>query len=301
MNSKGTEELTWLDRMMNALEYLESSLDGEVDINAASRIACSSTFHFQRMFHLLTGVTVSDYVRKRRLSLAAQELASSSIKVIDVAMKYDYDTPEAFCKAFRKAHGITPSAARLPGTKLKLFPRLSFHISLKGDKDMDYRIVEKEAFSVVGKALTMPYTNDENLILIPEFWQKSTRNGTLSQLESMMSGKGELGSAILGVCIEFKSDPQEFTYVIGVQGGPEQVPQGLVRKEIPAATWAAFECVGALPDAIQALWARVFSEFFPATGFNHAEGGADVEVYPSGNVQDENYKCEVWIPVVKKT
>jgi AraC family transcriptional regulator len=145
--------LEWLIRMKNALDYMESKLTGPLRIEEIAAVAYVSPFHFQRMFSMLTGVTVADYIRKRRLTLAAQELAISNIRVLDVALKYGYDSPESFAKAFRKAHGLTPSAAREPGVQLKAFPRLSFHLSLKGDQEMDYKIVNKEAFTVIGKSM----------------------------------------------------------------------------------------------------------------------------------------------------
>ena len=285
---------------MDALEYLEEHLDDECDISEAARIACSSPFHFQRMFHMLTGVTVADYVRKRRLSLAAQELASSNIKVIDVAFKYGYDTPEAFTKAFRKAFALTPSSARRSGARLKVFPRLSFQISLKGDQDMDYRIVEKPAFKIVGAEVRVSTRDGENMQAIPKFWGESMASGVVKRLADLTSRESVLGDALLGVCTEFEQDQQEFTYLIAVEKTGDAIPEGLVEKSIPAASWAVFESVGAMPDAIQKVWGRIFSEFFPSTGFEHAEGGPEIEFYPPGDVQSADYVCEVWVPVVKK-
>lgn len=146
--------MEWLNKMMDAINYMEMNMEGQLDIKDIAKAACSSPFHFQRMFHMMTGFTVAEYIRNSKLTLAAQELAIlSNIRVIDVALKYGYDSPESFAKAFRRAHGITPSAARGPGANLKAFPCISFHLSLKGDKDMDYRIIQKEAFKVIGKVI----------------------------------------------------------------------------------------------------------------------------------------------------
>jgi AraC family transcriptional regulator len=263
-------------------------------------VACSSTFHFQRMFQMLTGVTVGDYMRKRRLTLAAQELATSDVRVIDIALKYGYDTPESFTKAFRKVHEVTPSAARKPETRLKVFPRLSFQLSIKGDKDMDYRIVEKQAFKVVGKAIRVSTRDNEHMQMIPKFWQSSMTDGVYQAVVNLNTGQGMFGGATMGVCVDFQMDKQEFTYMIAVESLGSAIPDGFVEKEIKAATWAVFDSVGALPDAIQSVWQRIFSEFFPSTGFEHAEGGAEIEIYPPGLPSDESYKCEVWIPIVRK-
>ena len=128
--------MEWLDWMRNSIAYLEDHLEEKFDINEVAKAACSSKFHFQRMFQMLTGITVAEYVRRRRLTLAAQELAMTKTKVLDIALKYGYETPESFAKAFLKIHGITPSAARKSGSMLKSYPRMSFHISLTGDSSI---------------------------------------------------------------------------------------------------------------------------------------------------------------------
>jgi AraC family transcriptional regulator len=286
--------------MMNALDYLEENMGGDLDMDEAAGIACSSPFHFQRTFHILTGVTVAEYVRKRRLTLAAQELASTRAKVIDVALKYGYDTPEAFCKAFRRAHGITPSDARRPETRLKVFPRMSFHIELKGDQEMDYRITEKPAFTVLAKGVRVSTKDGEHTRRIPAFWQESMGNGTIDTVVRSLKHDGITERAMLGVCADFESDLQEFTYSIAVETGDNAAPAGFELRTIPAANWAVFDSVGAIPDAIQKTFTRIFSEFFPSTGYEHAEGLPEIEVYPAGDISSADYRCEVWIPIVKK-
>ena len=143
--------------MKDAIDYLEKNITEKLEIEEVAKIAFSSSFHFQRMFHMLMGVTVSEYLRRRRLTLAAQELQSSNIKVIDVALKYGYETPEAFTKAFKRLHGISPMSAREEGASLKAYPKLTLHISIKGDKDMDYKILSK----VFVRILT------RNIIILP--------------------------------------------------------------------------------------------------------------------------------------
>jgi AraC family transcriptional regulator len=160
--------LDWLTRMKNALDLIEMKLVEPLDIEEIAKAAYTSPFHFQRMFHMLTGMTLAEYIRKRKFTLAAQELATSTSKVLDIALKYGYDSPESFSKAFRKIHGITPSSARDPGVLLKAFPRISFHLTLKGDKDMDYRIVEKESFVIIGKSIQVSCKDGENFRQIPE-------------------------------------------------------------------------------------------------------------------------------------
>ncbi len=285
--------MEWLNRMNSALELIETRMEAELDIHEIARAVCSSPFHFQRMFYMVTGVTVGEYVRKRKLTLAAQELASTEIKVIDVALKYGYDSPEAFAKAFRKIHGISPSAARASGMKLKAYPRLSFQISLKGDQEMDYRIVEKAAFPVVGKGIRVSTVDGENFRRIPKFWDECMEDGTYEALCGLSQGK-----EVFGICMEFCKDQHELTYMIAVQSDAA-VPTGMEQREISAATWAVFPSVGPVPDAIQKVWQRIFAEWFPATGYEHADG-PELEVYPISTMDEAEYRCEVWIPIVKQ-
>jgi len=284
----------WLLRMKEAIDLMESTMEKRMDIEQIARAAHSSPFHFQRMFHMLTGMTVAEYTRKRKLTLAAQELAMTSAKVLDVALKYGYDSPESFSKAFRKIHGISPSEARLPGVSLKAFPRISFHLSLKGDKDMDYRIVEKESFTLVGKTMEVSCSDGGQSHGISEFWAKSAADGTIGRIVSLVNG-----DTLYGVCLDMKPGTGDLTYMIAGETDSADSEAGLSLKTIPAATWAVFPCVGPIPGSIQNVFQRIFQEWFPATGYEHA-GLPEMEVYPSGNTEAEDYRCEVWIPVVKK-
>lgn len=285
--------MEWLDRLRDSIDYLENNMESKFDIDMAARIALSSRFHFQRMFYMITGVTVAEYVRKRRLTLAAHELTTSDTKVIDVALKYGYQTPEAFAKAFQKIHGVSPSEARELGINLKAYPRISFQIQIKGEEAMNYRIVEKEAFKIIGKAKRVTTVDGKNLEIIPKFWDEVCENGLYEKLKGMA---GSLG--ILGICTDFAPDQEELTYIIAVEKAQSETPDGLIEREIPANTWAIFESVGPMPKAIQEVWKRIFSEWFPATGYEHANG-PELEVYLPGNMEDSNYKCEVWIPIIK--
>ncbi|MCC3372711.1 AraC family transcriptional regulator [Cohnella sp. REN36] len=286
-----------LRRMMDALDLMERRMEDRLDIEEIARAACASPFHFQRMFHMLTSMTVAEYMRKRRLTLAAQELASTTAKVIDVAMKYGYDSPESFAKAFRKIHGVSPSEARQPGVRLKAYPRISFHLSLKGDKDMDYRIVEKEGFEAVGKSIRL---KDGEQPRIAELWGACHRDGTVARLNAF--GDDDL---LYGICLDMQPGVGEFTYMVAGRIGASRAhaatdaADGLQRASIPTATWAIFPCVGALPGAIQSVFSRIYQEWFPATGYEHA-GGPEMEVYPAGDTTAEHYRCEIWVPVVKK-
>jgi AraC family transcriptional regulator len=154
---------------------MEDRLHEELEIEDIAKVALSSRYHFQRMFHALTGFTVTEYIRNRRLTLAAEELAGTDSKVIDVALKYGYESPEAFAKAFQRLHGVTPSAARKMGVKLKAFPRISFQIQIKGESEMNYRMVEEQARTVVGKEVVI---RKDPFKEIPEFVAEIWKNDT---------------------------------------------------------------------------------------------------------------------------
>ncbi|OKQ00272.1 AraC family transcriptional regulator [Paenibacillus sp. P46E] len=287
-------DLEWLIRMKNALDYMESKMTEPMRIEDVARVAHVSPFHFQRMFSMLTGVTMADYIRKRRLTLAAQELAISKIRVLDVALKYGYDSPEAFAKAFRKAHGLTPSAAREPGVQLKAFPRLSFHLSLKGDQEMEYKIVEKTAFTVIGKSMEVTTRDGENFRRIPEFWNECNADGTSDKLIQLGTDPNWLG-----ICMSMDMEKELLSYWIAVEGTPEMNTGGYETAVVPAASWAVFTSTGPMPHAIQKVWQRIYQEWFPGTGYEHT-GGPEFELYPPGDTCAEDYVCEVWIPVMKK-
>lgn len=283
-----------LQRMLDSIEYMESNLDNDLFIEDIATIACMSKFHFQRMFNMLTGYTVSEYIRNRRITVAAQELINSRSKVIDVAMKYGYESPESFTKAFRRIHGISPSVARKSSQSLKAYPKLSFQIQLKGDVEMDYKIVEKEAFTVIGKSIRTTTIGGENNRKIATFWDESNRNGFTDKLAKNC---GSLG--IIGICMDFDKQQENLTYLIGAEKNIEQTPSDWEMRQIPSAAWAVFPVYGAMPDAMPRVWERIFSEWFPGTGYEHA-GGPELEVYPSkDDPSSEDYYSEIWIPIKK--
>lgn len=279
--------------MKNAIDFIEDNLTEHIDIDEIARRTYSSLFHFQRMFHMLTGVTVSGYIRRRRLTLAAQDLALATNKVLDVALKYGYESPESFAKAFRKVHGLSPSDARAEGVQLKTFPRISFHLSLTGGKEIDYRIVKREAFPVTGKMIRVSYQDGENLRRVPQFWQECYTDGTVDKLRELHPER-----TLYGVCLCTNHQTEELTYAIAVEGDIKPDDGEWTTADIPASTWAVFRSTGSLPNAIQDLWRRIFEEWFPATSYQHA-GGPEIELLPPGDDLAPDYQSEVWVPVVK--
>ncbi len=288
--------MEWSDRMNEAVDYIEKNLAGEIDFNEAAKRACCSTFHFQRIFFAINGLTPAEYARRRKLTLAATELSSGNSKVIDIAIKYGYDSPDAFTRAFRNLQGVTPTAAREPGVTLTAFPRISFHIELKGGNDMDYRIMEKPAFNVAITSRKFTNVGGQNFKDIPAWWEEFMASPNYQKMTSISEGKpgAVTGGVMLGVCYG-AAETGDFSYGIAVEL-PEGVSPGKFEKmEIPATTWAVFNCTLA---NLQDVTKRVFGEWYMSTGYEHP-GGPDLEVYlPEGDGQD--MKCEIWAPVVKK-
>ncbi|WP_096186568.1 AraC family transcriptional regulator [Evansella halocellulosilytica] len=285
----------WVESIQKAIDYMEKNLLEELTIERIAKEANSSVFHFQRTFSILTNMSVAEYLRGRRLTLAAQELASTNTRIIDLAYKYGYDTPEAFSKAFRRQHGMKPSEVRKNIGELKSYNRLIIQVNLKGAEPMKYRIVERESFQVVGIKREFSCINGENLREIPKFWNAAHKEGTDEALFKLNSGNIK---GVLGVCVDksAKSNGDEIEYWIATEYSGEELPSGFSRLEIPASKWGVFEVHGPMPDSMQNSWKKIFSEWFPSNNYEHA-GTPELEVYTSKDPSNPNLYSEIWIPL----
>jgi len=243
--------MAWVESLQKAIDYIEAHLLDDMTIEQIAQQANSSQFHFQRTFSILTDITVGEYIRRRRLTLAAQELIRTTEKIIDLALKYGYDSPEAFSKAFRRQHGITPTEARKNMGKLKSYNRLVIQVSLKGAEPMRYKIVEKESFQVVGVKESFSWENGENLIGIPKMWEKVHQEGTVDTLVKVNNGSLK---GILGVCHAPLSNGKINYWV--ATASENDIPNGLESLTIPASKWSVFEVHGPMPDAMQNAWKK---------------------------------------------
>ncbi len=278
---------------------MEENLTGELDFDEIANRAYCSSFHFQRVFGILCGCSLGEYIRNRRLTLAGGELASSDIKVIDAAMKYGYDSPESFARAFARFHGISPSQAKQEGANLKSYSRLSVKLILDGGSIMDYRIEKKAAFRVIGKKERFPSDMELAAKLVPEFWERCQNDGTIDKLCSYYEKDNAFGNVLFGICYEGDANKKDYPYSVAIASEKGEPAEGLTADIIPAHTWAVFKCVGAMPTAIQELWKRIYAEFFPAGEYKQC-GSLDMEVYPAGDLNSPEYVTEIWIPVQKK-
>jgi AraC family transcriptional regulator len=282
--------MEWIDRLNSAINYIEENLTDEIDFDEISKIALCSSYHFQRMFAYMADIPLSEYIRRRKMSRAAVDLQDENNKVIDVSLKYGYDSPTAFNRAFQRIHGIAPSEVRRSGSSLKAYPPISFKISMKGDSAMDYRIEKKEAFRIVGVFAPLEKEIEKNFEVVPAMWGQAVKNGTIEKLVTMMDGdlKGLLGVSSCNVELDWK-------YYIAVASN-QAVEIELEEFMVPEATWTIFSGKGT-NLSIQKLERRIVTEWLPTSGYEYGNA-PDIEVYISPN--PENAVYEVWIPVVKK-
>lgn len=290
--------MDWITGISKAIDYIEEHITEPTDYARAAKEACSSPFNFQRVFALLCGYTLGDYVRMRRLTLAGEELLSTDAKVIDVALKYGYDLPESFSRAFTRFHGVSPSAVR-KGAAIRSFSRICVKLILTGGSIMEYRIEKKQAAKIIcrRREFTKPgddYTNRE----IPEFWNECGRDGSIQKLCGYIKDSAQF-KGLLGVCFSTEMTDSGFPYGIGAEYDGESDPQDFEIVEIPAYTYAVFTVRGKMPDAFRETYRKICTEFFPQSGYEYGNG-VEIEVYPSADVQNPDYTCEIWIAVKPK-
>lgn len=285
--------MEWLKKLNAAIDYIEGNLDSEISYEEAARIACCSTFYFQRIFSYVSGISLSKYIRRRRMTQAAFELQRSDSKVLDIALKYGYTSPTSFNRAFQSVHSITPAAARKMGSILNAYPALRFSVQVTGGNAMTYHIAEKSAIRLVGVRIPLCTDMEENQKNIPRFWQSVLKGGLFSEICGLSDQSPQ---GILGVSV-YESPQNFFYYIAAASDAP--VPAGMFSVEIPAAVWAVFENNGYFKEDVQSIFKRFYTEWLPFSGYEYA-GLPDVEVYPVGEETPVSGHSEVWI-AIKKT
>lgn len=268
----------WISGLHSALSYIEDHLTEEILPEDVAQKAYVSAYHFQRIFHALCGVTLGEYIRCRRLTLAAQELTRGETKVIDVALKYGYDSPDSFARAFQKFHGVLPSAAKEKGAKLNAFSPLRINLTLEGGTMLEYRIVEKPAFTLMG--IGKMFNNETSYQEIPPYWG-----------EYLQSDNRHVCGQF-GACID--ADGRSFKYLIADVYQPwREVPAGYETVTFPAGTWAVFPC---RMDNLQDVNTRMWKEWLPACKDYRLGRNCNLEYYTP---PEENY-AELWLPVERR-
>lgn len=291
--------MDWIQGIQRAIDYVEMNITEDIDFDEAARQAFSSSFHFQRVFGILCGMTLGDYIRMRRLSLAGEELSKGDAKIIDIALKYGYDTPESFSRAFSRFHGISPSEAKHNGN-VKLFTPLSVKLTLTGGNKLNYRIEKRDAFQVVCKRKRVGKPQAANATAdITAMWREFGADGTTERLIACLP-KNPMMKGLLGICFSSELCAKQFPYGIGVEYDGRKVDGDLEIVTVPANTYAVFTSKGKMPDAFVDTYNRIVTEFFPQSSqYEYAEN-VEFEVYPSADVQNPDYTCEIWIAVKEK-
>ena len=274
---------SWAEGFQQSIDFIEENLTGDLDIEDIAGRAALSPFYYQRIFGALCGMTVGEYIRSRRMTLAAQDLSGSDAKVIDVALKYGYDSPDSFAKAFQRFHGISPSRARDPGAALRSFGPLHIKITMEGGKMLDYRIVEKAPFTIVG--IRRRFNEDTSYQEVPKFWN-----------EWAADMKGIKG--MFGACLDM--DGEKFDYWIADLYMPwEDIPEGCETMVIPGGLWAQFRSKGPLPESLQSVNTQIWSEWLPTLKGYTLAGNYSLEVYEPPAEDPKDTVSYIWIPLKK--
>ena len=299
--------MDWITGMQKAIDYIEANLTEEIDYEKVAAESFSSSYHFQRVFSILCGYTLGEYIRLRRLSLAGAELANDKEKVIDIALKYGYDSPDSFAKAFQKFHGITPSQARADGSMLKSFSRLSIKISLEGGSIMNYRIEEKDEMILTGYKRRFSGIPGERMEQEKEMYVKTR------PLQYILQGLS--GDVVNNFDIITNIDDEGYDFYIASQLNEycrnnlnkdsvlgEEFAKYYENVTIPKCTYAIFETERCAYPTMTFLDLRrkIASEWLPTSGYQLKNAPELVVTHWfEGEKRNQRYR-ELWIPIEKK-
>lgn len=286
--------MEWNQKLQNIIDYVEKHLqqnEEPIDTQEISQMAGCSFDFFQKVFSYMNGISFSEYVRSRKMTLAGYDLKSTDMKIVDVSYKYGYNSPTSFTKAFQQFHGVSPKEARNKEFQLCVTPKMQILYK----QQYSWRLEHKPAFRLIGKTKKISCANNEHYQKIPAFWNECQKNGTYSTLLSFdtASPKGLFG--LFGLCDE---NPDMLEYSIMVISDKDLV-QGFHEMIIPETTWAIFDCRGTIPHAIQKGWQYLNEEWLVKYPFKHAPC-PELEWYSDENVYSENYLSQIWIPILEE-
>lgn len=282
-----------LERLNQAMEHIEGHLDRRIEGADLARIAVTSEYHLRRLFSALAGMPLSEYIRRRRLTVAGAEVLAGDRTLLEIAVRYGYTSGEAFARAFRTVHGVGPGEARRSGASLQSQPRLSFRLTVEGSSSMRYRIVEKDEFRVVGRKARVPLVHEGVNPAIADL-VRGIGHETLQRIQRLSDQEPQ---GIVGVSDDLdpsRAEGTELDYYHGVVTGAA-VPRDMDALTVPAGTWAVFESSGPFPQALQHLWRDVFTQWFPSNPYRSRPGPEILRTRLSQDAAQAD--AELWIPV----
>jgi len=290
-----------LEPLNKAMEYIEENLEGDIDFQRLAQTACCSEYHFRRMFSFLAGMSLGEYIRNRRLSAAAALLCNTEEKVIDIALRFGYESPDAFSKAFNSMYGLTPTQARKTDVSLPVFTPITFQLSIKGGHKMDCKIIEKDAFYLIGVSGRIPLIFNGPNPHTAEVWKKLRQEDLLVLMEhSKIEPNG-----ILNAYANYEDKAEEGTELdlfVGIAANEPLLDRLMKRFDmlkVDASTWAIFSSCGEHPTAVQEIWGRIADSWFPSRDYEMS-GGLEILWYESYDFGKPDFKADIWIPIKKR-
>ncbi|MCX5384704.1 AraC family transcriptional regulator [Streptomyces sp. NBC_00083] len=286
-----------LDRLNRLMEHIETHLDQQIEVSELARIAATSEYHLRRLFSALAGVPLSEYIRRRRLTIAGAEVLAGERTLLEVAVRHGYGSAEAFARAFRAMHGVSPGEARRTGAALHSQPRMSFRLVVEGSTTMKYRIVEKDEFHIVGRKARVPLVHEGVNPHILEMIQGIAPE-TAQRITDLSDQDPE---GILSAIVhhsDSREEGAEMDYYHAVVTGSAP-PEDLDVLTVPSGTWAVFENTGPYPHALQHLWRDVFTQWFPSNPYASRPGPEILRTRPTHDWSEST--SELWIPVERTT
>jgi AraC family transcriptional regulator len=282
-----------LEGFNQAMEHIEGHLDQPIEVADLARFAVTSEYHLRRLFSALAGMPLSEYIRRRRLTVAGAEVLADERTLLEIAVRYGYGSGEAFARAFRAVHGVGPGEARRTGAALRSQPRMSFRLVVEGSGSMRYRVVEREEFRVVGRGTRVPLVHEGVNPAIADFI-RSIGQETLRRIESLSDQEPRGIVSVSDNLDDSRAEGTELDYFHGAVTRAA-APEDMDELTVPAGTWAVFENSGPFPQALQYLWRDVFTQWFPSNPYLSRPGPEILRTRLSEDAAQAD--AELWIPV----
>lgn len=289
--------MSYVSDIQNSINYIEDNILNNLNYEDIAEVANESSYAYQRIFYVLCGMTLGEYIRGRRLTLAGSELINNNTRIIDLAYKYHYETPESFSRAFKAFHGINPSKVNGNGNYLKSMSPLRIALTLKGGNIMKFRIEKVEGFKVIGKVKSFSSRNNQGFNDIPKFWDNFATEENVAKLCKYSKGS-KLDHALLGVCFDDVCNVK-YDYAIAVSYNDSKNLDYFDVREIPTQTYLIVKEKGKIPEAMQQVYKEIYSDYLPSSEYVPVSGPM-LEIYRNSFESSENYEFEIWIPVNKK-